>query len=180
LYDAVVLDAPPTGRIRQFLDATQEVANLAKVGPLNKQSKGVIDLLHGPLTRVHLVTLLEEMPVQETIDASLELEEAGFRLGTVFVNRARPTLVDVDQLDENGAPDERLLRQGLAMAGVEAGFAGPLGRQLAEYAERQRVQLENQHRLDAVDLPRFVLPELNPPVALGELSELAGYLAGPS
>ncbi|HZE51299.1 MAG TPA: ArsA-related P-loop ATPase, partial [Jatrophihabitantaceae bacterium] len=28
VYDAVVLDAPPTGRIRQFLDATTEVANL--------------------------------------------------------------------------------------------------------------------------------------------------------
>src|SRR6185312_4645931 len=27
-YDAVVLDAPPTGRITKFLDATKEVANL--------------------------------------------------------------------------------------------------------------------------------------------------------
>ena len=65
-----MLDAPPTGRIRQFLDATSQVANLAKVGPINRQSNGVIDLLHSTNTAVHLVTLLEEMPVQETIDAA--------------------------------------------------------------------------------------------------------------
>ncbi len=69
-YDAVVLDAPPTGRITKFLDATKEVANLTKFGPINRQSEGVIKLLHGKQTAVHLVTLLEEMPVQETIDAA--------------------------------------------------------------------------------------------------------------
>src|SRR6266498_4282263 len=60
VYDAVILDAPPTGRIRQFLNATTEVANLTKAGPINRQSTGVIELLHGPRTAVHIVTLLEE------------------------------------------------------------------------------------------------------------------------
>ena len=32
-YDAVVLDAPPTGRIAQFLNVNNELAGLAKVGP---------------------------------------------------------------------------------------------------------------------------------------------------
>ena len=32
-YDAVVLDAPPTGRITQFLGVNSELAGLAKVGP---------------------------------------------------------------------------------------------------------------------------------------------------
>ncbi len=50
VYDAVVLDAPPTGRIGRFLDATQEVAKLTKFGPINNQSEGVIELLHGPKT----------------------------------------------------------------------------------------------------------------------------------
>ena len=90
VYDAVVLDAPPTGRISRFLDATREVAKLTKIGPINRQSEGVITLLHGPRTAVHLVTLLEEMPVQETLDAAGELRSAGFQLGAVIVNRARP------------------------------------------------------------------------------------------
>lgn len=178
LFDAVVLDAPPTGRIRQFLDATREVANLAKVGPLNKQSKGVIDLLHGPSTRIHLVTLLEEMPVQETIDARSELAAAGFRLGSIIVNRARPTLVAAAQVTEDGTTDTALLRKGLALAGIDKFYAEPLGRQLTEYAERQRVQNDNAARLDAIDLPRVALPDLNPPVAVGELNELADHLLG--
>ena len=33
-YDAVVLDAPPTGRITQFLGVNSELAGLAKVGPI--------------------------------------------------------------------------------------------------------------------------------------------------
>ena len=33
-YDAVVLDAPPTGRITRFLNVNTEIAGLAKVGPM--------------------------------------------------------------------------------------------------------------------------------------------------
>src|ERR1700744_2704929 len=61
-YDAVVLDAPPTGRITRFLDATKEVASLTKIGPINRQSDGVIKLLHGGQTAVGLVPLLEQRP----------------------------------------------------------------------------------------------------------------------
>jgi anion-transporting ArsA/GET3 family ATPase len=175
LFDAVVLDAPPTGRIRQFLDATQEVANLAKVGPLHKQSRGVIDLLHGPLTAIHIVTLLEEMPVQETLDAAAELTEAGFRLGSIVVNRARPTLVAVGQIDSAGQVDTLALRRGLDAAGIDAAFTEPLARQMSEYAIRQQLQVVNAARLDAIEIPRIALPELNPPVGLGELNELAGH-----
>ena len=48
VYDAVVLDAPPTGRIGRFLNVTAEVARLAKVGPIKTQSDGVIAVLRSP------------------------------------------------------------------------------------------------------------------------------------
>src|SRR5215207_8171685 len=60
VYDAVVLDAPPTGRITRFLNVTAEVAGLARVGPIKSQSDGVMAVLRSPQTAVHLVTLLEE------------------------------------------------------------------------------------------------------------------------
>src|SRR3954470_11834031 len=127
-YDAVVLDAPPTGRIARFLDATKEVANLTKFGPINRQSEGVIQLLHSPRTAVHLVTLLEEMPVQETLDAAHELQEAGFHLGAVIVNRARPRLV------EDSRVNAAALTKGLRAAGLPpalaAQLAGPLRREV--------------------------------------------------
>src|SRR5215469_3910596 len=34
-YDAVVVDAPPTGRIARFLDVTKAVSDLAKGGPVH-------------------------------------------------------------------------------------------------------------------------------------------------
>jgi anion-transporting ArsA/GET3 family ATPase len=173
VYDAVVLDAPPTGRIGRFLDATREVQKLAKIGSIADQSAGVIKLLHGPRTAVHLVTLLEEMPVQETLDAAAELRRLEFRLGALIVNRARPRLIDPGQVGAAGEVDLAALAAGLKKAGIGKEHAAPLAREMAEYAERQRVQDDNQTRLDELDLPRITLPDLNPPVEVGELKELA-------
>jgi anion-transporting ArsA/GET3 family ATPase len=175
VYGAVVLDAPPTGRIRQFLDATREVANLARVGPIHRQSQGVVELLHSPQTVVHLVTVLEEMPVQETVDAAVELTAGGFAVGAVIVNRVRPTLVRPSQINAKGAVNLRSLTTGLEAAGL-AGFAAPLAEQMQEYAVRQYGQEDTASRLDTIDRPRIELPDLTPPVELGELNELAAYL----
>ena len=75
VYDAVVVDAPPTGRITRFLGVTAEMAQLARSGPIKTQSDGVMAVLRSPQTAVHLVTLLEDMPVQETADAIAELTD---------------------------------------------------------------------------------------------------------
>ena len=77
----MVLDAPPTGRIVRFLDVNTEVAGLARVGPIRNQADSITRLLHSPLTVVHVVTLLEEMPVQETLDALEELAAHDLPLG---------------------------------------------------------------------------------------------------
>ena len=45
VYDAVVLDAPPTGRITRFLSVNAEVAGLAKVGPIRGQADSIMALL---------------------------------------------------------------------------------------------------------------------------------------
>ena len=174
-YDAVVLDAPPTGRIGKFLDATKEVAGLTKFGPINRQSEGVIELLHGKRTALHIVTLLEEMPVQETLDAAEELAALGFELGTVVVNRARPDLIDDSLLETDGTVDTKALAAGLKRAGIPtpASYAPALAAEVVDYAQRQRIQRENAARLDALPLPRVELPDLNPPVDLSELNQLA-------
>src|SRR3712207_2344953 len=88
VYDAVVVDAPPTGRITRFLNVTGEMAGLTRSGPIKTQSDGVMAVLRSPQTAVHLVTLLEDMPVQETADAIAELTGAGLPVGSVFVNMA--------------------------------------------------------------------------------------------
>jgi len=170
VFDAVVLDAPPTGRIVSFLQATHEVAGLTKIGPIHRQSIGVTDLLHSDLTQVHLVTLREERPVQETMDAAADLRAAGYRVGRVIVNRARPVLVS------NARPDARLLAEGLELAGLDPAIAPALVSEVTDYAARQDVQVRAEAELLKVQAPVLRLPELSPPMDLGGLYELAEQL----
>ena len=93
VYDAVVMDAPPTGRIARFLNVNSEVASLARVGPVNRQAESIMRLIRSPQTVVHLVTMLEEMPVQETLDGIDELHEFDLPVGGVIVNRVHEPLL---------------------------------------------------------------------------------------
>jgi anion-transporting ArsA/GET3 family ATPase len=152
VYDAVVLDAPPTGRITRFLNVTAEVAGLAKVGPIKTQ--------------------LEEMPVQETVDAVTELRAAHLPVGSVIVNMTRPPLLPEPVLAA-GRIDTAELRAGLAAAGLDAKLAPALAAEAVEHAERWRVEDDNRRTLLGLGLPTIELPFLAGPIDLGGLYELA-------
>ncbi|MEO7069439.1 MAG: ArsA-related P-loop ATPase [Nostocoides sp.] len=92
-WDAVVLDAPPSGRIGRFLNVNAEVADVARVGPIRSQADSITRLLRSPRTAVHAVTLLEEMPVQETVDAIGEIAGLGMPVGAIVVNQVREPLL---------------------------------------------------------------------------------------
>jgi anion-transporting ArsA/GET3 family ATPase len=178
VYDAVVMDAPPTGRITRFLNVTQEVAGLARVGPIKSQSDGVMAVLRSPQTAVHVVTLLEEMPVQETMDAVAELRAARLPVGSVIVNMSRPPLLPEPALvaASTGAVDQAGLRAGLTAAGLDPTLAGALTAEAVEHAERWAVEDTNRATVATLDLPTYELPFLDGPVDLGGLYELAELL----
>ncbi|MCZ7434909.1 ATPase [Micromonospora sp. WMMC241] len=171
-YDAVVLDAPPTGRIGRFLNVTAETARLAKVGPIKTQSEGVSALLRSPMTSVHVVTLLEEMPVQETLDAVADLTQLGFPVGRVIVNGVRPPV------PAGRAVTAAELKRGLATAGLPTDARTVAG--LAQEARDQRVrrELEDSLRGDLVELglPLTELPLLPDGVDRAGLATLAEAL----
>ncbi|MEU7995811.1 ArsA-related P-loop ATPase [Micromonospora sp. NPDC049060] len=171
-YDAVVLDAPPTGRIGRFLNVTAETARLAKVGPIKTQSEGVAALLRSPITAVHVVTLLEEMPVQETVDAIAELTQLGFPVGRVIVNGARPPL-----------PAGRVvaateLERGLRAAGLPTDRDTVAGLVAEARDQAIRRELEDSLRADLVELglPMTELPLLPDGVDRAGLDQLAATL----
>ena len=181
-YDAVVLDAPPTGRIAQFLNVNSELAGLAKVGPIRSQADTVTTLLRSRRTAVHLVTLLEDMPVQETIDGIEELRRDRFPVGGVVVNLARPAELDDEEreLALSGAVDARAVRRNLERVGVraDAGLVDGLLAEAEEHAERRDLEDEQRKRLSTLDVPRYELPRLTDGVDIGGLYELAGHLCG--
>jgi anion-transporting ArsA/GET3 family ATPase len=172
VYDAVILDAPPTGRIGRFLNVTAETARLAKMGPIKSQSEGVAAILRSPITSVHVVTLLEEMPVQETTDAIAELTALGINVGKVIVNAVQPALLT------SGKVTQAELRRGLVTAGLAADrdtVAGLLTEARA-YLTRRGIEETLRADLVALDRPMVELPYLPGGVDRAGLAELAAAL----
>lgn len=179
-YDAIVLDAPPTGRIVKFLDVTKAMADLAKVGPIKGQSDGVVRLLHSQDTAVHLVTLLEEMPVRETIEAVAELSAADLRPGAVLVNRVRPPRLPARSVTPaaGGRVDASRVRAGLTSAGLDLApedIEGLVG-ETVEHAIRVVTEQSAREQLAEIDLPAIELPDITEGIDTAALYELAEVL----
>ncbi|MEV3990036.1 ArsA-related P-loop ATPase [Streptomyces sp. NPDC049837] len=170
VYDHVVMDAPPTGRITRFLNVNDEVAGLAKIGPIHNQAQAVMRVLKSPETAVHLVTLLEEMPVQETADGIAELREADLPVGGVVVNMVRPHILDEDAVRAAAGDHRKGIATALAAAGISgsARLVGPLLDQAAEHAQRVELEREQREALAKLQVPTYELP------FLGEGADIAG------
>jgi anion-transporting ArsA/GET3 family ATPase len=165
VYDAVVMDAPPTGRIARFLNVNAEVAGLARIGPVNKQAESIMRLIRSPQTVVHLVALLEEMPVQETLDGIEELRSFVLPVGGIIVNRVHTSLLPSSALKSTAAGklDIETLREGLASGGIKPDDETVRG--LASEATDHAMQVSAQRRLltklKAAQRPTYQLPDLD-------------------
>ncbi len=179
-YDAVVLDAPPTGRIAQFLNVNNELAGLAKVGPIRSQADTVMTLLRSKRTAVHLVTVLEDMPVQETTDGIDELRHDRLPVGGVVVNMARRAELDDQERDLaiSGELDRDTVAAELDKAGLKPTdtLLRGLLTEAREHAERRDLEDEQRKRINALDVPTYELARLPDGVDLGALYELAAEL----
>jgi anion-transporting ArsA/GET3 family ATPase len=96
-FDLVIVDAPAAGHALSFLRSAQGLSAMVRVGPIATQAADVSELLaDGELCQVVLVTLAEETPVNETIEAAFALEdELGIRLGPIIVNGCYDTIDDL-------------------------------------------------------------------------------------
>lgn len=181
-WDAVVLDAPPTGRVARFLAVNVQVADLARVGPIHAQAESITRMLKDRQTLVHVVTLLEEMPVQETSDAVAELSAEGFGLGAVVVNQVREPLLDEALLDLAASDPGRVearVREDLAAAGVRASGRTVTGllEQARDHAERVALEHSLEDDVAALGLATATLPTLAAGVEDGGIAVLADVLA---
>ena len=148
-------------------------------GALAGRQRG--QLLHSDLTAIHLVTLLEALPMQETLEAIDELQELGLPIGSVIVNRNIPAYLAPDALAKaaEGDIDADTVRAGLTKTGItlsDSDFAGLLTETI-QHATRIAARAESAEQLDELDVSRLELPALPDGVDLGSLYELAEALA---
>jgi anion-transporting ArsA/GET3 family ATPase len=124
------------------------------------------------MTSVHVVTLLEEMPVQETADAITDLPGLGIRIDSVIVNATREPLLA-------GARVKRgEIRRGLTAAGLACDsetVAGVVAEAQA-YQTRIGVEAALREELAALGKPLVELPALPDGVTREGLDVLAAAL----
>jgi anion-transporting ArsA/GET3 family ATPase len=97
-----------------FLSAPMGLSDALRVGPVRRQSDWLLDMLRDPArTRVHLVTLPEEMPVSETLETAEALRtRVGIATGPVFANAVYSKLFTgaeakrIDSLDRDALVTE--------------------------------------------------------------------------
>ncbi|MFC9226589.1 ArsA-related P-loop ATPase [Streptomyces hygroscopicus] len=184
VYDFVIMDAPPTGRITRFLNVNHEVAGLARTGPIHNQAQAVMRVLKSPQTAVHMVTLLEEMPVQETADGITELRADGLPTGGVIINMVRPAILDQEAVEAAANGQRTAVAKALSQAGLGGARRGgtaerlvdPLLEQAREHAERVELERAQRAELTGLGLPLHELELLTDGVDLAGLYRLAADL----
>ena len=171
--DLILVDAPATGHAVTFLTSAGGLLGIARSGPVQTQAAEVDALLRDPVRcRVVLVTLAEEMPVSETVEAAYQLEDrAGLRLGPVIVNSVAglPPGLDGDAGEAAGTVGVRCSDEQLAALNEARRFR----------IRRAELEAEQLARLGReLPLPQLRVPELAAPViGPAELDVLSASLA---
>jgi anion-transporting ArsA/GET3 family ATPase len=183
VYDAVVMDAPPTGRIGRFLNVSSEISGVARVGPIRSHADTVQRVIRSPDTAIHFVTVLEEMPVQETLDGIAELTSlagGAIQMGGIMINMTRPLALPAEQVKAAAAGqlDAGELALGLKTAGLDdsLSLAAELAEELAQDARGALDQQVQRERLDQAGQPCYELPWISDGMDLAGLYRLAAAL----
>jgi anion-transporting ArsA/GET3 family ATPase len=123
-FDTIVVDAPAAGHMRSFLAAPAGLSDAVRVGPVRRQSDWIRAMLQDPKrTRVHLVTLAEEMPVTETLETSEALDGVlGMSQGVTFANAVYADLLGRDEEKLLADIVERGSRRALKKSAAELGL----------------------------------------------------------
>lgn len=154
-WDRIIVDAPATGHGITFLRFPQAAIDTVRVGPIAKSAEQMRDLfLDERTTSVNLVTLAEELPVNETIELHQSLQDVvGVPFGRVIVNAVYPHLFtgDAAEFVRSGSPDTLRPAAGELAAGLLEAARTELSRD-----ELNRHHIERLQK--AVGLPTLELP----------------------
>lgn len=143
-YDLVIVDAPATGHGVGFLQTPRTFARIARMGPVHSQAERLDAMVTDQdSTGVALVSLPEEMPVNETASLEQELRsEIGIAVDRIYMNGVYP---------ERFSSREVEALQGVVGSGEASGVAGVALTAALSEAERSR-----SHRAQLARLRRRV------------------------
>lgn len=164
-WDTVIFDAPATGHGLTFLGVPQALRDAVPPGALRSEADWMQEILvDSTATAVELVTLPEELAVNETLELAEKAGQGlGLPLGRVLLNRHVPLRFS----------DEELKRLEVGIASEKLAAASRAAREHEIRARRSR-HFEERLR-SSLALPLVTLPMLHPERAFGraEIEALA-------
>jgi len=171
--DLVIVDAPATGHAMTFLTSASGLLDAARSGPVRAQAADVVEMLSDhSRCRVMLVTLPEEMPVSETVEAAYQLEDrVGVQLGPVVVNACDEAPGDLGASAAVAAAEVGVALTGTQVDALEAARA--FRRNRLELQTEQIGRLGRELPLPQLRAPRISSPSIGP----DELAHLSDALA---
>jgi anion-transporting ArsA/GET3 family ATPase len=151
-FDVVILDAPATGHGLDMLRVPKTIVELAPPGVLRTDAERAWAQFRDPAqSGVVVVTLPEEMPVNESVELCAALrDELTLPLSAIIANQVVPQVF---------APHERDALCGLEEPAPSDPAAAALGAGIRR-AAREKVQAESLERLATLGAPLLQLPFL--------------------
>lgn len=161
-YDLIVVDSPATGHGLSLLKSPEAMMEVTRVGPLHANARLIRDMLaNRAKTTVVLVTLAEDMPVSETIEAAAVLRgRVDIELAGVVVNGVTPRLFHTP---EQRAAWDSIRAEGLALGGHGAAAIRDAERSLhdRDRADKHIERLRTELGLPLLELPLLAKRDLD-------------------
>jgi len=166
VYDVVVFDMPASGHSYSMLRVPWVIVDTVPEGPLTRDAATVKQLLADPVrTAAVLVTLAEEMPVNEAIELEAKLSALGIVPQTVIANQIYPShfpqgspvtrVLDTLIADPSTSPPSVSLLASLAAH-------GSLSRDRRLLNERYLSELRKRTKTPVAELPMVFAQKLGP------------------
>ncbi len=157
-WDLIVVDCHATGHGLFLLQSPAVIMNMISSGAMYQEAKKLYDMLKAETTVLNLVTLVEEMPVNETIELRQILrDELNIKLGYVVANAvyeprfgAATALTTARQAwPHDGSPTDQLLEAGM--------FRHSRVELQAHYLERLKAELS----MPLIEVPYYFTEHFN-------------------
>ena len=100
-FDCLVVDAFATGHFKALMDAPHGMAQAVQFGPMGEQSRNITKVLKDSnISKYHIVTLPEELPIKESSELCEYLKENFSVEPRLLVNKVLETSISRDTLHQ--------------------------------------------------------------------------------
>ena len=171
LWDMVIVDAPATGHGISLLRLPQVILEVIKGGPMASEVRLMRGLLEDPVrTVIHFVSLLEEMPVEETVDLQHQVDTLlKIQKGWLLANQVWPEPISDDDRTIMAVAKEALSGDSLVQGSCKI---------LETMTQRRALQEKYLSELEErVDMPLIQMPFLfEPTFGLDQIETLSTHI----